>query len=94
MARKQKESLDYTMERQRGMIDELVKCCGEYPSPRERKSDGARRVVCKKCDNSTPYYISAGLSANRGWNEKRQLQIKVQEIPDIKYPRFGEVVHE
>ena len=94
MGRKRQESLDYMMERQRGMIHELIKCCGKYPSPRYRKFDGARRVVCDKCGISTPYYLSAGLSANKGWNEMKERQVKTENIPDIKYARFGEVVHE
>ena len=62
-------------------IEELIKCCGQWPSPRTRKSDGARRVVCEVCGNSTPYYLSSGLSANIGWNEKREKQIKFQSKP-------------
>ncbi len=92
MARKQKETLDYTVERQRGMYYELIKCCGKFP--RYHKADGLTWVQCQVCENRSQSYLTARLSANKGWNEKRQLQIKIQETPDIKYPRFGEVVHE
>ena len=56
---------EYYMEK----LHELIKCCGNYPSPRYRKKDGARRYVCVTCGKSTPYYLKAGLSANIKWNE-------------------------
>lgn len=61
-------------------LHELEKCCGKYPSPRERKSDGARRIVCSVCERSTPYYLPSGLSANKGWNEMMQRQLKVESL--------------
>ena len=61
-------------------IHVLLKCCDQYPSPCTRISDGAKRVKCEVCGNATPYYLGAGLSANKGWNEKRRKQIKVENL--------------
>ena len=52
-------------------LHKLKKCCGQYPSPRIRVSDGAKRLVCEKCGKSTHYYKSASLSANLEWNEMK-----------------------
>ena len=48
--------------------DELLKCCGRYPYYTTR-SDGARKVTCAICGKTTPYYMSAGKSANIEWNK-------------------------
>ena len=71
--------LDYMLERQRGMIHVLTKCCDVYPH--YHKADGLTWVQCPKCENRSQTYLSAGLSANKGWNEKRAKQIKLQRKP-------------
>jgi len=59
---------------------ELEKCCGRYPDLIYRKSDGARKIVCPACGNETPYYMTAGLSANKAWNELRVRQADLLTI--------------
>ena len=66
-------------------IHELIKCCDKYP--RYHLEDGICYVKCQVCGNRSQSYLTAGLSANKGWNELRERQIKVQAIPDIVYKR-------
>lgn len=54
---------------------ELKKCCGIYPHIRSRE-DGSKRIVCSRCGNATEWYLSSGLSANKGWNEMLDKQCK------------------
>lgn len=63
-------------------IEELIKCCGKYP--RYHKADGLTWVRCSVCGNRSQTYITSGLSANKGWNEKRQRQPEVENLYDGK----------
>ena len=59
-------------------IEELIKCCGEYP--RYHTANGMTRVQCPVCKNSSQPYPSAGIKANEGWNEKRKVQLGVEDL--------------
>jgi len=53
--------------------DELLKCCGRYPSVGWKVVEGkptlSLRFYCPICGKTTPYYMSAGKSANIEWNK-------------------------
>ena len=59
-------------------IEELQKCCGVYP--RYHSANGLKWVQCHECGNRSHTYITSGLSANKGWNEKRTRQLEVENI--------------
>ena len=61
-------------------IEELIKCCSVYP--RYHKAGGLTWVQCqnKECGNRSQAYLTARLSANKGWNEKRKRQLKVEYL--------------
>ena len=63
-------------------IHELIKCCDVFP--RYHKAKGLCWVQCPECGNRSQTYLTAGLSANKGWNEKRQRQLKVENLYDGK----------
>ena len=56
----------------------LIKCCNVYP--RYHTANGMTWVQCPECGNRSQTYLTAGLSANKGWNEKRERQLKVENI--------------
>ena len=61
-------------------ILELELCCGRYPSLRTRKSDGAKRVVCPVCENTSRYCLLASyLDVEKQWNEMRDRQQVLQD---------------
>jgi len=60
-------------------IEELIPCCGKLP--RYHTANGIKWVQCQVCGNRSQTYLTAGLSANRGWNEKREKQIKFEARP-------------
>ena len=59
-------------------IEELEKCCGVYP--RYHSANGLKWVACPVCGNRSQTYMTSGLSANKGWNEKRQRQLGVENL--------------
>jgi hypothetical protein len=59
-------------------IEELIKCCDRYPL--YHKANGLRWVACPTCNNRSQAYQTAGLSANKGWNEKRKRQLKIENL--------------
>ena len=59
-------------------ISELELCCDKIP--RYHSANGLRWVQCPECENRSQTYLTSGLSANRGWNEKRRKQIKVENL--------------
>jgi predicted nucleic acid-binding Zn-ribbon protein len=59
-------------------IHELIKCCEVYP--RYHKADGVCWVQCPKCGNRSRSYLTAGLSANKGWNDLRTRQLEIQKL--------------
>ena len=61
-------------------IEELIKCCGEYP--RYHSCEGRVWVQCPVCKNKGKAYQAANMSANVGWNKRRRIQLAV-EIMDI-----------
>ena len=63
-------------------IHELLKCCNSFP--RYHSANGMCWVQCEKCGNRSQTYLTAGLSANRGWNEKRQRQLEIENIYEGK----------
>ena len=58
-------------------IEELIKCCGVYP--RYHTAGGIKWVQCPKCKNRSATYVSANMNANAGWNEKRRIQLGIEE---------------
>jgi len=58
-------------------INELIKCCDRYPL--YHTANGLTWVQCK-CGNRSATYMTGGKSANIGWNEKREKQLKVENL--------------
>ena len=59
-------------------IEELELCCKKYPL--YHTANGLRWVQCQVCKNRSQTYLTAGLSANKCWNEKRRKQMKVENL--------------
>ena len=59
-------------------IEELIKCCKKFPL--YHTANGMTWVQCQVCKNRSQTYLTAGLSANRGWNIKRERQLKVENL--------------
>ena len=59
-------------------IDELIKCCSAFP--RYHTANGLTWVQCEECGNRSQAYLNARRSANKGWNEKRERQLKVENL--------------
>ena len=59
-------------------IHELIKCCNVFPE--YHSANGLKWVQCPECKNRSQTYLTAGLSANKGWNERRRRQLKIENI--------------
>ncbi len=59
-------------------IHELIPCCDKLP--RYHSANGLKWVQCQSCGNRSQTYLTSGLSANKGWNEKRTKQLKVENL--------------